>query len=153
MKIASEVPTLLVCNKPHACMALCNFQHNNYFRFQWVQAILQPHSLTNHQKNYTWDVLWKKTWHFRVYSYTPFNLHTWQCIILYISLWSPCPARQVFRMASLAVTWMLSLNLWCTKSQRSGQDYRTVLPRKVYYSSQVSRVQWRSQSPGTPELR
>ena len=50
------------------------------------------------------------------------------------------PTRHVFRMASLAVTWMPSLNLWCMKSQRSGQVYGIVLPREAYYSSQVSRV-------------
>ena len=50
------------------------------------------------------------------------------------------PTRHVFKMASLAVTWMLSSNLWRMKSQRSGQVYYTVLPREAYYSSQVSRV-------------
>ena len=49
------------------------------------------------------------------------------------------PTRQVFKVASLAVTWMPSSNLWCTKSQRSGHGYHTVLPRKAYCSSQVSR--------------
>ena len=49
------------------------------------------------------------------------------------------PTWHVFEMASLAVTWMPSSNLWRTKSQRSGQVYHTVLPRKAYYSSQVSR--------------
>ena len=33
------------------------------------------------------------------------------------------PTRQVFKMASLAVTWMPSSNLWCMKSRRSGQVY------------------------------
>ena len=50
------------------------------------------------------------------------------------------PTRHVFKMASLAVTWMLSSNLWCTKSQRSGQVYHIVLSREAYYSSQVSTV-------------
>ena len=42
--------------------------------------------------------------------------------------------------ASLIVTWLQSLNLWHMKSQRIGQVYHIVLPRKAYYSSQVSRV-------------
>ena len=50
------------------------------------------------------------------------------------------PAKHVFKMASLAVTWMPSSNLWCTKSQRSGHVYHTVLSRKAYYSSQVNAV-------------
>ena len=50
------------------------------------------------------------------------------------------PARHVFKMASPAVTWMLSSNLWRTKSRRSGQIYHIVLPREAYYSSQLSRV-------------
>ena len=50
------------------------------------------------------------------------------------------PTRHVFKMVSLAVTWMLSSNLWCMKSQRSGQVYHIVLRREAYYSSQVSRV-------------
>ena len=48
--------------------------------------------------------------------------------------------RQVFEMASLAVTWMSSWNLWPTNRQRSGQVYHIVLPREAYYSSQVSRM-------------
>ena len=53
----------------------------------------------------------------------------------------PLPGGKVIvQMASLAVTWMPSLNLGHTKSQRSGQAYHTVLPRKAYYSCQVSRV-------------
>ena len=49
---------------------------------------------------------------------------------------------------SLAVTWILSLNLaheeseiWtsCTKSQRCGQVYYTVLSRDAYYNSQINR--------------
>ena len=50
------------------------------------------------------------------------------------------PTRHVFKMASLAVTWMPSSNMWRTKSQRSGHIYHIVLPREAYYSSQVSRV-------------
>ena len=44
-------------------------------------------------------------------------------------------------MAFLAVTWMLSLtNVWCMQSQRSGQVYHTVSPKKAHNRSQVSRV-------------
>ena len=50
------------------------------------------------------------------------------------------PTRHVFKMASLAVTWMPPSNLWRTKSQRSGQVCHIVLPTDAYYSSQVSRV-------------
>ena len=50
------------------------------------------------------------------------------------------PTRHMFKMASLAVIWMLSSNLRRTKSQRSGQVDHIVLPRETYYSSQVSRV-------------
>ena len=53
---------------------------------------------------------------------------------VYMGLYG-APTRHVFKIASLAVSWMLSLNLWRTKSQKSGQIYRTVLPRKAYYSS------------------
>ena len=38
---------------------------------------------------------------------------------------------------SLQATWMPSLNLWCTKSQRSGHIN---LPRKAYLSFQAGRV-------------
>ena len=51
-----------------------------------------------------------------------------------------CNVRLMFKMASLAVTWILSSNLWCTKSQRSRQIYCTVLPRKAYYSCQAISV-------------
>ena len=37
-------------------------------------------------------------------------------------------------------TWIPSSNLERTKRQRSGQIYHIVLPRKVYYSSRISRV-------------
>ena len=47
----------------------------------------------------------------------------------------PQGARHVFKMASLAVTGMLSSNLECTKRQRSGQVYHIVLPNKAYCSS------------------
>ena len=47
--------------------------------------------------------------------------HYTMCMSLY-----GAPSRQVFKMASLAVTCMLSSNLWYTKSQRSGQVYLTV---------------------------
>ena len=50
------------------------------------------------------------------------------------------PTRRMFKMASLAVTWMPSSNLWHTKSQKSGQVYHIVLPREAYYISQVSRI-------------
>ena len=40
--------------------------------------------------------------------------------------------RHVFQVASLAVTWMPSSNLWHTKSQRSGQVYHIVLPREAF---------------------
>ena len=43
----------------------------------------------------------------------------------YIGLYG-VPARRVFKMASLAVSWMPSSNLWRTKSQRSGQFYHIV---------------------------
>ena len=61
---------------------------------------------------------------------------------LYTFYMSPygAPTKHMVKMASLVVTWMPSLNLERTKRQRSGQVYHTVLPRKVYYSSQVSRV-------------
>ena len=49
-------------------------------------------------------------------------------------------ARHVFIMAFLAVTWMLSVNMCRTKSQRAEQVYYIVLPRKAYNSSQVSRL-------------
>ena len=45
----------------------------------------------------------------------------------------------MFKMATLAVTWMPSSNFWLTNSQRSGQVYRIVLPREAYYSSQVNK--------------
>ena len=48
--------------------------------------------------------------------------------------------RHVFKMASLAVTWMPSSNLWRTMSQRSGHVYHIVLTREACYSSRVSRV-------------
>ena len=38
------------------------------------------------------------------------------------------------------VSFELSSNLWCTDSVRRGQVDHIVLPRKVYYSSQVGRV-------------
>ena len=44
------------------------------------------------------------------------------------------------RHSSLAVTWMLSLNLGHTNGQRSGQVYHTVLPRQACYSYQINRV-------------
>ena len=50
------------------------------------------------------------------------------------------PSKHVCKMVSLAVAWMLSSNLWRTESQRSEHIYHTVLPRKAYYRSQVSRV-------------
>ena len=50
------------------------------------------------------------------------------------------PTRHMFIMASVAVTWTLSSNLWHKKRQRSGQVYHIVLPREAYYSSQVSKV-------------
>ena len=36
--------------------------------------------------------------------------------------------------------WYLWQFLWHTKSQKSGQIYQTVLPRKAYYSCQVSTI-------------
>ena len=46
-------------------------------------------------------------------------------------------ARYEFKMASLAVTWVLSSKSGRTKRQRSAQVYCIVLPRKAYYGSQV----------------
>ena len=46
-------------------------------------------------------------------------------------------ARHVFKIASLAVFWVLSSKLWQTKSRRSGQICHVVLSREAYYSSQV----------------
>ena len=40
---------------------------------------------------------------------------------LYGSLWGP--AKHKFKMASLAVTWMPSLNLWRTKSYKSTTQF------------------------------
>ena len=37
-------------------------------------------------------------------------------------------SKHMFKMASLVITWMLSLNMWRMKNPR-------VLPRKAYYSS------------------
>ena len=50
------------------------------------------------------------------------------------------PLRHMFKKTSLEVLRMLSLNLWQTTNQRSGQVYHIVLPREAYYSCQVSRV-------------
>ena len=65
--------------------------------------------------------------------------------ILYVSLGGGGgggPTKHVVKIASLVVTWLLSLNLECIKHQRSGQVYHILLPilKKAYYSSQVSRV-------------
>ena len=54
----------------------------------------------------------------------------------YMSLYG-APTKFMFKMASLAVTWMLSLNVEHTKDQRSGQAYHTVLQRMDYCSSRV----------------
>ena len=46
----------------------------------------------------------------------------------------------MFKIASLAVTWMLSSDLRCTNSHGSGQVRYVVLPRKAYYGSEISIV-------------
>ena len=49
--------------------------------------------------------------------------------------------KYAFKIASLvAVTWMPSLKLCHTKSQRSEQVYHRLIQRETYYSSQVNRV-------------
>ena len=59
--------------------------------------------------------------------------------LIYVGLYG-APTRQVFEIASLAVTWMSSSNLWPINRQRSGQVYHIVLPREAYCSSQISRM-------------
>ena len=41
------------------------------------------------------------------------------------------PIKACVQMTSLTVTCMPSSNLWCTRSQRSGQAYHIVLPRRL----------------------
>ena len=54
----------------------------------------------------------------------------------YIALYG-ATSRHVLKMVSLTLTCMLSSNLWCIKSQRSGQFYHIVLSREAYQLSRV----------------